>query len=166
LQEASPWTGGEQLSDGTIVTLYEALQRRDGDAAAACYASDAVFEDPAFGRLKGGQVREMWRMLTQRSPDLEVTLHDHGSEGDEGWARWSASYTFSRTNRWVVNEIEARFRFRNGLIVEQVDSFSLSNWGGQALGRTGAILGAVRLLGPVVRRHARAGLAQHLRVSS
>jgi ketosteroid isomerase-like protein len=151
------------MSDATIVRLYEALNRHDGEAAAACYTADAVFEDPAFGRLTGGQVRHMWKMLAARSHDLVVELHDHGAEGDSGWARWSATYTFSPTGNHVVNDIEARFRFTaSDLIAEHVDSFPLRRWGRQALGRKGTVLGATGLLGPVVRRQARAGLAAHV----
>src|SRR5439155_19712230 len=113
-------------------------------------------------RLEGGRVRDMWRMLAQRSPDLEVKLLDHGTAGDRGWARWSARYTFTQTANQVVNDVDARFRFEGELIAEHVDSFSLRRWGGQALGRRGAVLGATGLLGPIVRRQARAGLAQHI----
>jgi ketosteroid isomerase-like protein len=144
-----------------IAALYDALNRHDGEAAAACYTPDAVFEDPAFGRLEDGRVRDMWRMLTERSPDLEVTLLAHGSEGDTGWAQWRARYTFSGTGNPVTNEIDARFQLRDGLIAEHLDTFSLRRWGSQALGRRGTLLGAVGALGPIVRRQARAGLDRH-----
>src|ERR1700754_1025498 len=150
------------MSDATIVRLYDALNRRDGAAAADCYTPDAVFEDPAFGRLEGGQVREMWRMLAASSPDLEVTLHDHGADDDSGWARWSARYTFTQTGNRVVNEIDSRMRFEGDLIAEQIDQFALRQWGRQALGRRGAVLGAAGLLGPLVRRQARSRLAGHV----
>ena len=55
------------VSEATIQALYSALDRHDGEAAAACYTDDAVFEDPAFGRLTGGAVKDMWRMLAERS---------------------------------------------------------------------------------------------------
>jgi ketosteroid isomerase-like protein len=147
----------------TIRRLYDALARRDGDAAAACYAGDAVFEDPAFGRLEGGAVKDMWRMLCERSDDLDVSLADCGMEGEDGWARWSAHYTFTRTGRPVHNEIRSRFRFDGDLIREQVDSFSLRRWGGQALGRRGAALGTAGLLGRAVRRQARGQLDEYRR---
>ena len=85
------------MSEATIQALYTALDRHDGEAAAACYTDDAVFEDPAFGRLSGGAVKDMWRMLTERSDDLAVTLGDHGvaDDGRTGWAHWSATYTFT-----------------------------------------------------------------------
>jgi ketosteroid isomerase-like protein len=146
------------VPDATIVRLYEALHRHDGAAAAACYTDDAVFEDPAFGRLEGGAVKSMWRMLSERSPDLQAELLDHGAEGDSGWARWAARYTFTQTGKPVINEIDSRFRFEGDLIAEQVDTFSLRRWGGQALGRRGSVLGTTPLLRYVVRRQARAGL--------
>jgi uncharacterized protein len=150
------------VSDATIVRLYEALNRHDGEAAAACYTDDAVFEDPAFGRLEGGRVRDMWRMLTTRSPDLAVELLDHGAEDNRGWARWRARYTFTQTGSPVVNEIDARFRFAGDLIAEHVDTFPLRRWAGQALGRKGTVLGALGVLGPIVRRQARSGLDAHV----
>jgi ketosteroid isomerase-like protein len=150
------------MSDATIVALYEALHRHDGDAAAACYTPDARFEDPAFGVLEHGRVREMWRMLTASSPDLAVELLDHGAAGDHGHARWRARYTFSASGRPVVNVVDARFRFERELIAEQVDSFPLRSWGRQALGPRGTVLGAAGVLGPIVRRQARARLDTHI----
>jgi ketosteroid isomerase-like protein len=148
------------VSVATIQTLYAALDRHDGEAAAACYTDDAVFEDPAFGRLSGGAVKDMWRMLTERSTDLAVTLGDPGvsDDGRTGRAHWSATYTFTTTRRSVVNEIEARYTFAGGLISEQVDTFPLRRWGAQALGTKGAVLGLTPLLGRGVRKQARSNL--------
>ena len=145
------------MAEETIKRLYDALGRHDGDGAAACYADDAVFEDPAFGRLEDGAVKEMWRMLCERSEDLHVILIDHGSD----WAHWSAAYTFGGTGRSVVNDIRSRFVFEGDLIREQVDSFSLRRWGGQALGRRGTVLGTAGLLGRAVRKQARGQLEQY-----
>ena len=148
------------MSASTIETLYAALDRHDGEAAAACYTDDAVFEDPAFGRLTGGAVKDMWRMLAERSADLAVTLGDHGvaADGRTGWAHWSATYTFTDTGRKVQNEIDARYTFRDGLIAEQVDTFPLRRWGAQALGAKGAVLGLTPLLGRGVQKQARSNL--------
>ena len=106
-----------------------------------CYTDDAVFEDPAFGRLEDGAVKDMWRMLCERSDDLEVVLIEHGADGDAGWAHWSATYTFTGTGRPVVNDIRSRFRFDGELVRDQVDTFSLRRWGAQALGSRGTLLG-------------------------
>lgn len=141
-----------------IRSLYEALDRRDGDAMARLYAPDARFRDPAFGTLTGEEAGDMWRMLTSRSDDLRVELAEHSTEDDEGAARWIARYTFSRTGRPVVNDVRARFRFRDGLITEHVDSFSMPRWTRQAIGGpAGAVLGypPLKLL---LRRRARADL--------
>jgi ketosteroid isomerase-like protein len=153
------------VSAATIQALYTALDGHDGDAASACYTDDAVFEDPAFGRLTHGAVKDMWRMLAARSPDLSVTLHDFGVEDDgrSGWARWSATYTFTSTGRAVLNEINARFQFADGLIREHIDTFPLRRWGAQALGAKGAVLGTTPLLGRIVRRQTRANLDAYRR---
>jgi ketosteroid isomerase-like protein len=150
------------MSSETIQRLYDALNRHDGDAAAACYTDDAVFRDPAFGRLEDGAVKDMWRMLCERSDDLAVELIEHGDD----WARWSASYTFTGTGRSVVNDIRSRFTFRDDLIAEQVDSFSLRRWGGQALGRRASVMGTTPLLGYMVRRQTRRELGAYSQKNS
>jgi ketosteroid isomerase-like protein len=156
---------GRHVSEATIQALYAALDRHDGEAAAACYTDDAVFEDPAFGRLTGGAAKDMWRMLCERSDDLAVTLHGHGvsDDGRTGWARWSATYTFGATGRKVLNEIHAQFEFADGLIRRQVDAFPLRRWGAQALGAKGAVLGLTPLLGRGVRKQARSSLDAYTR---
>jgi ketosteroid isomerase-like protein len=141
----------------TITRLYDALNRHDGDGAAGCYADDAVFEDPAFGRLEDGAVKDMWRMLCERSDDLEVVLLEH----DERTAHWAATYTFTSTGRRVVNDIRSRFAFEGDLIRDQVDEFSLRRWGAQALGTRGTVLATIGLLGRAVRSQARGNLERY-----
>jgi ketosteroid isomerase-like protein len=123
-----------------IRTLYEALDRHDGETMAGLYAPDGRFKDPAFGELSGAEAGDMWRMLTSRSEDLSVELPEHEADGDTGSAHWIATYTFS-TGRPVVNDIHARFVFRDGLIWDHQDSFSFSRWARQALGPAGWVLG-------------------------
>jgi ketosteroid isomerase-like protein len=144
-------------NDDVIKALYDALDRGAGEAMAALYAPDARFRDPAFGELSGEEVGDMWRMLTSRATDLDVELAEHGANGDEGSAHWIATYTF-RTGRRVVNDIHARFRFRDGKIIEHQDSFSFHRWARQALGPAGLILG-VPPFNLLVRRRARHDLA-------
>jgi ketosteroid isomerase-like protein len=156
------------VSEATIQALYSALDRHDGEAAAACYTDDAVFEDPAFGRLTDGAVKNMWRMLAERSADLAVKLGDHGvaADGRSGWAHWSATYTFTDTGRKVQNEIDARYTFRDGLIAEQVDTFPLRRWGAQALGAKGSVLGLTPLLSRGVQKQARSNLDAYSRADT
>jgi ketosteroid isomerase-like protein len=141
-----------------IRELYEALDRHDGETMARQYAPDARFKDPAFGELSGTEAGDMWRMLTGRAEDLKVELPEHSAEGDTGTAHWIATYTFS-TGRPVVNDIHARFRFRDGLIVDHEDSFSFWRWARQALGPPGVILG-LPPMNLLVRRRARGDLAE------
>ena len=142
----------------TIRQFYEAFDRHDGDTMAGLYAPDGRFRDPVFGDLSGAEAGDMWRMLTGRSEDLRVELADHSAEGDTGTAHWIATYTFS-TGRQVVNDIQARFRFRDGKIVEHDDSFSFSRWARQALGPAGYVLG-LPPMNQLVRRKARGDLTE------
>jgi ketosteroid isomerase-like protein len=141
-----------------IRTLYEALDRGDGEAMAACYAPTARFRDPAFGELTGEEAGDMWRMLTERAEDLSVELAEHDADDQRGTARWIATYTFTDTGRPVVNDVRARFRFMDGRIVEHVDEFSFFAWSRQALGPLGLALGWTPVLPALVRRRTRGRL--------
>ena len=105
-----------------IDRFYTAFARRDHEAMAGCYTADATFTDPVFQDLRGDEVRAMWRMLCERGADLELSHSAIETEGDRGSAHWVADYTFSGTGRAVHNEIDAGFRFEDGLIAEHRDS--------------------------------------------
>jgi ketosteroid isomerase-like protein len=128
-----------------IERFYGAFGRCDGAAMTACYAPDAHFHDPAFGNLEGAEIGAMWRMLTGRATDLKIELHEHEAGAETGSAHWIARYTFS-TGRPVVNDIQARFRFADGLIADHVDDFDFRRWARQALGPAGTL---VALLPPL-----------------
>jgi ketosteroid isomerase-like protein len=149
-------------NEALIERLYAALAARDGDAAAACYAPSATFTDPVFPDLEGGEPGAMWRMLAERSDDLQVELLEHGAEGDQGAAHWVARYTFSQTGRPILNDIESRFRFEDGLIVEQRDRFNFYEWARQALGPPGLLLGWTPIIRAAVRRRARGSLDEFM----
>jgi len=143
--------------------LYEAFDRRDGEAMAACYAPTARFNDPVFGDLTGEEAGAMWRMLTGRADDLSVELREHQADESSGSAHWVARYTFTQTGRAVVNDVHADFRFAGGLIAEHVDHFSFWRWSRQALGTPGVALGWTPLLRRKVGGTARAGLDAFMR---
>jgi ketosteroid isomerase-like protein len=146
------------MSIELIERFYAAFDRRDGAAMAACYAPDASFSDPVFGRLDAEQAGAMWQMLTERATDLRVELAERDGDEEQGTARWIARYTFTQTGRPVVNHVRAAFRFQDGLIVEHVDRFGWWKWARQALGPPGVWLGWTPQLRLRVHRQARAGL--------
>jgi ketosteroid isomerase-like protein len=148
----------EEQNRALIRTLYDSLDRHDGEGMAACYSPTAQFRDPAFGELSGAEAGDMWRMLTGRAEDLSVDLADHDANDETGTAHWIAHYTFTDTGRPVVNDVRARFRFAAGLIVEHVDEFSFFAWSRQALGPLGLALGWTPLLPILVRRRTRGRL--------
>ena len=141
-----------------IERFYEAFQRRDAEAMAACYADDVVFSDPVFGELRGEQARDMWRMLVQRAQAFSLTFDAVEANESTGSAHWVARYLFSQTGRTVVNRIQAQFVFRDGRIAEHRDTFDLWRWSRQALGLKGALLGWTPIVQRAIRAQARKGL--------
>jgi ketosteroid isomerase-like protein len=148
-------------NDELIQRFYAAFARCDGDAMAACYTPDAQFSDPVFTDLRGEEPGAMWRMLTGRAQDLEITLVEHEAGDERGTAHWLADYTF-RTGRKVHNDVHAEFRFRDGLIAEHRDSFSFHGWARQALGPVGLALGWTPIVRGKVQREGRAGLDEFI----
>lgn len=142
-----------------ISRFYEAFARRDWAAMGTCYHADVHFSDPVFD-LYGDQARLMWRMLCTRATDLKVEFSGVSFDGQVGRAHWDAWYTFSATGRKVLNRIDARFEFRDGLIVRHVDTFSFAAWARQALGLPGLVLGWSSFLQNKVRGQAADGLAK------
>ncbi len=142
-----------------IERLYAALDAKDGEAMASLYAPDATFEDPAFGRLEGSEVGDMWRMLCAQAADLSASASNVRADDETGSADWRADYTFSATGRPVENRISSTYRFRDGLIAEQRDRFSIFRWSRQALGPAALVLGSNPLGAAMIRRRARGQLA-------
>jgi len=116
-----------------IQRFYEAFQRSDAEAMAACYAPDVQFSDPVFGVLRGREASDMWRMLISRATEFSLTFSDIQTVGQSATANWVATYRFTQTGRKVVNRINARFAIRDGLIYEHHDSFDLWTWSRQGL---------------------------------
>ncbi len=142
--------------------FYTAFAARDGDAMAACYAPDATFSDPVFPKLTGPEAGAMWKMLIRAGKDLRLAHRDVVADDATGSAHWEAWYTFA-TGRKVHNVIEARFRFRDGLIVAHTDDFDAHRWGRQALGPIVAVPGLGALAQWMVRRGANKQLAAWIR---
>ena len=141
-----------------IERFYGAFAQGDGAGMEACYAPDVHFSDAVFTDLRGGRAGAMWRMLTDTPGDLRIELLEHEAGDTSGSAHWRAHYTFTQTGRPVVNDIQASFRFKDGLIVEHRDDFSFYRWARQALGPTGQLLGWTPVVRSAVRKKAAARL--------
>ncbi|MEY4564555.1 MAG: hypothetical protein RLZZ618_3832 [Pseudomonadota bacterium] len=141
--------------------FYAAFGQRDAAAMAACYHPQVHFTDPVFD-LHGAEAAGMWRMLCTNGRDLSLQASGISADDHVGRAHWEATYTFSATGRKVLNIIDARFEFRDGLIVRHVDSFSFWRWSRQALGVPGWLLGWSGFLHNKVRATAARSLATFL----
>ncbi|EGH42418.1 MULTISPECIES: nuclear transport factor 2 family protein [Pseudomonas syringae group] len=147
-----------QANSALITRFYEAFAQLDAEAMGACYTDDVLFSDPAFGELRGAQVGDMWRMLTSRAKNFSVVFDQVRADDQTGSAHWVATYLFSQTGRTVVNDIQARFVFRDGKICEHRDHFDMWRWSRQALGLKGLLLGWTPLVRNAVRAQALKGL--------
>jgi len=146
-----------------IETFYTAFNRLDHAAMNACYSTDIVFNDPVFGVLKGDEVRAMWEMLCGAARDFSVTYGPIELLDEEyATCQWTATYTFSRTGRKVVNKVKAYMKFSDGKIVEHSDAFRLSTWIGQALGWKGQLFGWTGFMKRAVQKQARKGLERYM----
>lgn len=144
--------------------FYAAFAALDAATMAACYASDAQFQDEVFTLQGREEIAAMWRMLCSatRAKGMDAWSLDASAidaNAREGRAHWQAHYRFSVTGRLVHNIIEARFTFRDGLIKTHRDRFDFWSWSRQALGAPGWLLGWT----PVLRRKVRATAAGNLK---
>ncbi|HQU84076.1 MAG TPA: nuclear transport factor 2 family protein [Pyrinomonadaceae bacterium] len=145
-----------------ICTFYEAFARNDAESMVACYHDDVEFSDPAFGLLKGEQVKNMWRMLVERSKgNIKINFSNVKANGEKGAADWTADYLFSKTGRQVHNEIHAEFEFKDGKIFRHRDTFDFWKWSKQALGLSGTLLGWSSFLQNKVRQNALESLKEY-----
>lgn len=145
-----------------IETFYTRFAARDAEGMVACYHPNVVFSDVAFGRLEGARAGMMWRMLCERAADLVIEHSAVTADERSGSAHWEAHYTFSATGRKVHNVIDARFVFKDGLILEHHDTFDFYRWSKMAIGPAGWILGWTPILRNAVRKKANQGLDQYI----
>lgn len=142
------------MNEDLITKFYTSFQNKDYAGMQACYADNAVFNDPVFSNLNSSQVKAMWEMLCKAGKDLRIEFINVKAENNSGSAQWTAYYTFSATGKKVVNKIKADFIFENGKIVKHTDDFSFYKWAKQSLGKTGLVLGWTPLVKNKVRKQA------------
>ena len=143
-----------------IEKFYSAFQQLDYKGMQSCYGDDIVFSDPVFLLLKGNEVRAMWEMLCKNARDFSLSFSDiELIDHEYATCSWTASYTFSRTGRKVVNHIKAFMRLKDGKIIEHSDGFRLSTWAAQALGWKGVLFGWTGFMRRGIQKNARRNLA-------
>jgi ketosteroid isomerase-like protein len=146
-----------------IERFYTAFQQLDYTTMQDCYSDDIVFSDPVFLTLKGEYAKAMWEMLCRNAKDFSLAFSDIQLLDDEyATCRWTASYTFSKTGRKVVNHIKAYMRLKEGKITEHSDAFRLSAWIAQALGWKGVLLGWTGFMKRAVQRNAARNLEKFM----
>ncbi|MFN4313559.1 MAG: nuclear transport factor 2 family protein [Chitinophagaceae bacterium] len=146
-----------------IETFYQCFSRRDAAGMNACYSDDIIFQDPAFGRLHGDEVRAMWQMLCEQALDFSLTYGPVVIIDEEyATCEWVANYTFSKTGNKITNRIKAFMRIQNGKIIEHSDAFRLSTWISQALGWKGVLFGWTGFMKRAVQRRARQSLQNYM----
>lgn len=128
-----------------IQRLYVSFKNLDSDGMVKCYHEEVHFSDPVFPSLHGKEVGAMWSMLIEnlkksKSP-WRLEFGQVNVANDEGSCHWEAHYTLSTTGRKVHNIIDAKFQFKDGLIVRHVDHFDFYQWARHAFGVKGALLG-------------------------
>jgi hypothetical protein len=57
-----------------------------------------------------------------------------GTDDSTGRCHWTADNVFKDTGRRVFNEIQARFRFRDGLVVDHLDECNAKQWAKKTYG--------------------------------
>jgi ketosteroid isomerase-like protein len=146
-----------------INRFYSAFQVKDYKTMNDCYSDEIIFSDPAFGILKGEEVRSMWEMLCKTAKDLTIRFSDI-EEIDEEYAtcKWVATYTFSQTKRRVVNHVKAFMKMENGKIIEHSDAFKISRWAAQALGWKGEFFGWTGWMKSRIQKRARKKLFEYM----
>jgi ketosteroid isomerase-like protein len=153
-----------QPNEEIIHRFYTAFQQLDYKTMQDCYSDDAVFSDPAFGLLRGEEVKAMWEMLCTRAKDFSLTFSNIQLLDEEyATCNWTASYIFSKTGKRVVNDIKAHMRIQNGKIIEHSDAFKLSKWSAQALGWKGSLLGWTGFMKRRIMTNARKSLTDFMK---
>jgi len=146
-----------------ITAFYEAFSKGKAEGMVSHYHNDIVFEDPAFGQLKGEEAKAMWKMLIERSKgNIKITYSQVEADADKGSALWEAAYIFGPDKRKVVNKISATFEFKDGKIIRHTDRFDVWKWASQALGWKGWLLGWTPIMKKQIQKQSRGLLKKYM----
>jgi SnoaL-like protein len=138
-----------------LTRLFTALDRHDHAAMAGCYHDQATFSDIAFDLRGRKAIHAMWHMICEG--DIRASFRIVGVDDLGAMVDVEDDYTFRAKGRRVHNVIQSRFRFRHGLIDQQVDACDARRWAAMALGGMSGFLAG--RLGFLRRSKARKTLA-------
>lgn len=139
--------------------FYHCLKNRNAEGMVACYHDDIEFTDPAFGTLNGIEAKNMWRMLMYRGKSLEIDYSNVTADAEIGKGHWTATYTFHKTNRKVINKITSTFEFKDKKIIRHIDTFDLHIWAKQAIGFKGTVLNTLGILKSYIQSKSKESLS-------
>jgi ketosteroid isomerase-like protein len=152
-----------ETNKALIEKFYSAFQKLDYVTMQKCYSDHPVFNDPVFGILEGVEVRGMWEMLCKNAKDFSLTFSNiELLDYEYATCNWTATYTFSKSRRRVVNNIRSYMRIYDGKITEHTDYFNFWKWSRQALGISGWLLGWTHYLKSKVQANAMKNLNNFL----
>jgi len=123
-----------------INKFYSCFQKKDYKSMIDCYHPDINFKDELFD-LKSKQVAAMWHMFCGNGKDLEISYSNINVTEKSGFTSWEAKYTFPKTKRYVHNKINSQFEFKDGKIINHIDSFNFWKWSSQSFGMVGLLFG-------------------------
>ena len=146
--------------------FYSAFKLKNASEMIECYHPDLQFEDPAFGKLSYDQTCGMWRMLCESAKDLSIEYSILKSEDNYVEVHWIAEYTFSKTGRFVHNEITAHMTFKDGKIIQHIDKFDLFKWAKQAMGLQGWLIGSTPFFRKKLQQQTNYQLAKYMQKNS
>ena len=84
----------------------------------------------------------MWEMLlSKKSSTTKISFSGIETSENKGNVNWVANYVYGKEKRKVTNKVSANFKFKDGKIIEHIDTFNVWLWSKQALGTIGFLLG-------------------------
>ncbi len=146
-----------------VNNFYAAFNQLDYKKMNDCYSDDIVFSDPVFGLLQADEVKAMWEMLCKNARNFSIVYENIQALDEEYYTcGWTATYTFSKTGRKVVNNVKAYMKIADGKIIEHSDAFSVHKWSVQALGFSGWLLGWNSFFQKKIKNNARKTLLKFM----
>lgn len=145
-----------------IQKFYDAFARLDYETMLDCYSSNPIFNDQVFGVIQGNEVKAMWEMLCKNAKDFDLQVEKIEVDGEYATCNWTATYTFTKTGKKVINHVKAHMRIENGKITEHTDEFDIYKWSRQAFGLSGVLLGWSGYMKNKIRHEAKTKLYQFM----